>query len=84
MKKGLIITSILLLIPICLLTYIYFKKSNNYTVVIKEIDGENKKIIEVEKKKMDELNKVMEENKDKVEKLEKIEKWNKEIISYLE
>ena len=84
MKKGLIITSIILIIPICLSIYFYFEKSNEQVVILEKIEGENKKIEKIEKAKMDELNKVMEENKDKVERLEKIEKWNKEISSYLD
>jgi len=84
MKKGLVITSILLVILICLSLFIYFKKSNDQVVILEKIEGENKKIEKIEKEKMDELNKVMEENKDKVERLEKILEWNKEISSYLE
>ena len=84
MKKGLIITSILLIIPICLAIFIYIKKNNDHTIILEKIDGENKKIEQVEKTKMEELDKVMEENKDKIERLKKIEEWNKEITSYLE
>ena len=84
MKKGLIITSILLLVLICLSIFIYFKKSNDHTIILEKIDGENKKIEKVQQEKMDELNSVIEANKEKVERLEKIEKWNEEISSYLE
>ena len=84
MKKGLIITSIILLIAIGISTYIYFKKSNDRTIILEKIEGETKKIEKVEKEKMEELDRVMEGKQDKIERLNKIEEWNKEITSYLE
>ena len=82
MKKVLLITSFILLIPIILVSILFYKKTNRVNVVI---DNTNQiKLIKEQEEKEKELAEIKEANKDLIERYEKVKKWNEEITYYFD
>ncbi len=84
MKKGLIITIILLGIMIIFSSVILYKRYQDNKIIDGNNIKEEVKVSSLRKEKEKELERVIEENKDKIERYKKIESWNEEIIEYLE
>ena len=82
MKKVLLITSFILLIPIILVSILFYKKTNRVNVVID--NTKQIKLIKEQEEKEKELAELKDANKDLVNRYEKVKKWNEEITYYFD
>ncbi len=82
MKKVLLITSFILLIPIILVSILFYKKANRVNVVID--NTKQIKLIKEQEEKEKELAELKDANKDLVNRYEKVKKWNEEITYYFD
>ncbi len=82
MKKVLLITSFILIIPIILISIMFYNKAHKTNVIVdnsKEI-----KLLEEYAIKEKELENIKEANQEKIKKYEKVKSWNEEITYYFD
>lgn len=82
MKKFLLTTSFLLIIPILVLSIMFYRKYNKTNIVIN--DTKELEIIKEQNIKEQELEELKETKKKEIERYNKVKGWNEEITSYLD
>ena len=82
MKKFLLTTSFLLIIPILVLSIMFYRKYNKTNIVID--DTKELEIIKEQNIKEQELEELKETKKKEIERYNKVKGWNEEITSYLD
>lgn len=82
MKKFLLTTSFLLIIPILALSIMFYRKYNKTNIVID--DTKELEIIKEQNIKEQELEELKETKKKEIERYNKVKGWNEEITSYLD
>ena len=82
MKKFLLTTSFLLIIPILVLSIMLYRKYNKTNIVID--DTKELEIIKEQNIKEQELEELKETKKKEIERYNKVKGWNEEITSYLD
>ena len=82
MKKFLLTTSFLLIIPIVALSIMFYSKYHKTNIVID--DTKELEIIKKQSLKEQELEELKETKKNEIERYNKVKGWNEEITLYLD